>query len=233
MLLLMKDNSQGFSLLELLAGMAIVSIGLSAAIPNIERNLRQGEVDRFAQQLETGIFGLRAKLGQQKTSCTLTFQTSGIETFLPPRDLLEVGTNHELLQCCDSEIRGCKFSQDIADAIIGNTNAEIARKNQYLAPDQQLPKLTQQQEQKIYRERSLRLLNREGSADSKKVEVSVNHTNYELTPPGTSTMTSNLLFLIRSTNRTNQNLQTRCLQVSGTGTIFRGSWNTLNSACEN
>ena len=227
----MKDNSQGFSLLELLAGMAIVSIGLSAAIPLL-RNLRQGEVDRFPHNWRR-IFGLRAKLGQQKTSCTLTFQTSGIETFLPPRDLLEVGTNHELLQCCDSEIRGCKFSQDIADAIIGNTNAEIARKNQYLAPDQQLPKLTQQQEQKIYRERSLRLLNREGSADSKKVEVSVNHTNYELTPPGTSTMTSNLLFLIRSTNRTNQNLQTRCLQVSGTGTIFRGSWNTLNSACEN
>ena len=146
-----------------------VSIGLSAAIPNIEPNLRQGEVDRFAQQLETGIFGLRAKLGQQKTSCTLTFQTSGIETFLPPRDLLEVGTNHELLQCCDSEIRGCKFSQDIADAIIGNTNAEIARKNQYLAPDQQLPKLTQQQEQKIYRERSLRLLNGEGSQTLKRL----------------------------------------------------------------
>ena len=84
----MKNQSQGFTLTELIVGMAIVSIGLTAAIPNFYRNMRQGEVDRFTQQLETGFFGLRAKLGQQKTSCTLSFKTSDINTFSPPKDLL-------------------------------------------------------------------------------------------------------------------------------------------------
>ena len=49
--------------------------------------MRQGEVDRFTQQLETGFFGLRTKLGQQKTSCTLSFKTSDINTFSSPKDL--------------------------------------------------------------------------------------------------------------------------------------------------
>ena len=47
MLHLMKKQSPGFTLTELLVGMAIVSIGLTAAIPNIQRNMKQGEVDRF------------------------------------------------------------------------------------------------------------------------------------------------------------------------------------------
>ena len=93
----MKKQSPGFTLTELLVGMAIVSIGLTAAIPNIQRNMKQGEVDRFTQQLETGFFGLRAKLGQQKTSCTLEFKTSNINTFSSPKDLIETRSNPELL----------------------------------------------------------------------------------------------------------------------------------------
>ena len=52
----MKTKSAGFSLLELLVGMVIVTIGLSAAIPSYLRNMRQGEVDRYTQQLEAGFF---------------------------------------------------------------------------------------------------------------------------------------------------------------------------------
>ena len=84
----MKSSSEGFSLLELLVGMVIVTIGLSVALPSYMRNLRQGEVDRYAQQLEAGFFGLRAKLGQHKTSCTLKFGTDGLK-FCCPADLLE------------------------------------------------------------------------------------------------------------------------------------------------
>ena len=78
----MKSKSTGFSLLELLVGIVIITIGLSAALPSYLRNIRQGEVDRYTQQLETGFFGLRAKLGQQKTSCTLNFDTSGLGNLL-------------------------------------------------------------------------------------------------------------------------------------------------------
>ena len=79
----MKFKSAGFSLLELLVGMVIITIGLSVAIPSYVRNMRQGEVDRYTQQLEAGFFGLRAKLGQQKTSCTLNFDTNGLSNFAP------------------------------------------------------------------------------------------------------------------------------------------------------
>ena len=68
---MMKKQIQGFTLLELLAGLVIVTIGLSAALPSYLRNVKQGDVDRYTQQLEAGFFSLRAQLGQQKTSCTL------------------------------------------------------------------------------------------------------------------------------------------------------------------
>ena len=77
----MTSKSSGFSLLEMLVGMVIITIGLSAAIPSYVRNMRQGEVDRYTQLLEAGFFGLRAKLGRQKTSCTLHFDTSGLNNF--------------------------------------------------------------------------------------------------------------------------------------------------------
>lgn len=217
----MKNQSQGFTLTELIVGIAIVSIGLTTAIPEFHRNMRQGEVDRFTQQLETGFFGLRAKLGQQKTSCTLSFKTSDINTFSSPKDLLETRSNPELLKCCDSDIGGCEFSPNIAKAIINNISNQSKESNP-LSTDEEL---------KIKRDRTLRLLNREGTPESRQVEVAVNTGTYELTPPGTSTMASDLLVLIRSTNSTEQRLRTRCLRISGTGTIYKGSWDNSTSVC--
>ena len=61
----MKTKSAGFSLLELLVGMVIVTIGLSAAIPSYLRNMRQGEVDRYTQQQDIDrMRALEAQMGQ-------------------------------------------------------------------------------------------------------------------------------------------------------------------------
>ena len=95
---------------------------------------------------------------------------------------------------------------------------------------------------KVIRDRSLRLLNREGTPESKKVEISVNLESYELTPPGTSTSGTNslsdefgspqdLIFLIRSKASEEKRLRTRCIQVSGIGSIFRASWNYESLKC--
>ena len=86
----MRSEHSGFTLLEMIAGMAIITIGLTAAIPPYLRNMRQGEVDRYTQQLEAGLFGLRAKLGQQKTSCALNFDQNGLSNFVAPADLVEM-----------------------------------------------------------------------------------------------------------------------------------------------
>ena len=215
----MKSKSAGFSLLELLVGMVIVTIGLTAAIPSYLRNMRQGEVDRYTQQLEAGFFGLRAKLGQQKTSCTLNFDINGLNNFAPPADVVEMQDHPERIECCNSDIEaagrssGCAYGPEIGTLLAeGSSGDERA---------------------KIIRDRSLRLLDREGTPESDAVEVSVNLASYELTPPGTSTMSDDLIFLIRSTNTKEERLRTRCLQISGTGTIFRANWDASTSSCGN
>ena len=215
----MMNQSKGFSLLELLVGIVIITIGLSTSIPTYMRNMRQGEVDRYTQQIEAGFFGLRAKLGKQKTSCTLRFDLSGLNNFVPPADLVEMGKHPERIECCNSDIRaagepsGCANGPQIG-ALLASSITDS------------------QQKSKVIRERSMRLVDREGTAESKVVEVAVNSETYELTPPGTSTMTNDLIFLIRSTNTSEQRLRTRCLQISGTGTVLSASWNQDTSSCE-
>ena len=76
-----------------------------------------------------------------------------------------------------------------------------------------------------------RLLDQEGTPESAAVEIAVNLDRYELAPPGTSTMSDKLIFLIRSTNTQEERLRTRCLKISGTGTVFRASWDTKTSRC--
>jgi prepilin-type N-terminal cleavage/methylation domain-containing protein len=213
----MKLKSQGFSLLEMLVGIVIISIGLSASIPTYLRNMRQGEVDRYTQQLEAGFFGLRAKLGQQKTSCTLQFDNNGLNNFVPPADLVEMIQHPERMECCNSDIEaagrsnGCAYGPEIG-ALLAKSSSGAEKT-------------------KIIRDRSLRLLDRERTPESKAVEVSVNLSSYELTPPGTSTMSDELIFLIRSTNTQEKRLRTRCLQIAGTGTIFRANWDSSASSC--
>ncbi|MDC3011183.1 prepilin-type cleavage/methylation domain-containing protein [Synechococcus sp. AH-736-G21] len=197
--------------------MVIVTIGLTAAIPSYMRNMRQGEVDRYTQQLEAGFFGLRAKLGQQKTSCTLNFDTNGLNNFAPPADMVEMKEHPERIECCNSDIEaagrssGCAYGPEIGTLLAKDSSGA--------------------EKEKIIRDRSLRLLDREGAPESDAVEVSVNLESYELTPPGTSTMSDDLIFLIRSTNTEEERLRTRCLQISGTGTIVRASWDASTSSC--
>lgn len=214
-----NNQSKGFSLLELLVGIVIITIGLTTSIPSYIRNMRQGEVDRYTQQIEAGFFGLRAKLGKQKTSCTLRFDHSGLNNFVPPADLVEMGKHPERIECCNSDIRaageasGCAYGPQIG-ALLGSAITDSLQKT------------------KVQRDRSLRLVDREGTKESKVVEVAVNSATYELTPPGTSTMSDNLVFLIRSINTSEQRLRTRCLLISGTGTVLSASWNQATSSCE-
>ena len=214
----MKRRPTGFTLVELLVGMVIVTIGVSAAMPSFLAEGRRGEVERYTQRMEAGFFGLRAKLGQQKTSCTLRFDNVGLNNFVPPADLVEMERNPERIECCNSDIEaagestGCTYGPKIGPLLAQG--------------------LSGQQRDKVIRDRSLRLMDQEETPDSKYVEVAVNLPSYELTPPGTSTMTEALIFLIRSNNSDRQRLRTHCLKISGTGTIFRGSWNEDTSICD-
>ena len=54
----LKQTKTGFSLLEVLITITIVSIISAYAIPTYRRNLSQGHVDRYTQFLKTGLFSL-------------------------------------------------------------------------------------------------------------------------------------------------------------------------------
>ena len=214
----MSKHRNGFSLLEMVIAMLIITMGVSTAVPSYIRSMRQGEVDRYTQQLEAGFFGLRAKLGRQKTSCTLRFENAGLNNFMAPKDLVEMSNNPERLECCNSEIRsagetsGCAYGPEIGALLAESAN-------------------NPEEKNSIERNRSLRLMEEEQTTESKAVALAVNSATYELTPPGTSTMSNDLIFLIRSANSSDDRLRTRCLQISGTGTVFSGSWREATSSC--
>ena len=73
----------------------------------------------------------------------------------------------------------------------------------------------------------------EGTPETKRVEVAATQTEFMMTPPGTSAQIGNLTILIRSVdwdkesvsdNQGNSRLLTRCIDLLGSGSISRGTW---------
>jgi len=57
-----KQTSNGYSLIELLVAVTIISILSAYGLPKFRRNIAQGEVDRYTQFVESGLLSLRARL---------------------------------------------------------------------------------------------------------------------------------------------------------------------------
>jgi prepilin-type N-terminal cleavage/methylation domain-containing protein len=193
----MENNSitpQGFSLLELLIAAVIVIIGTTWSIPQYRRQLALRQLDQYTQQVESGLFSLRARQSVEGTSCQLNFNPNyvGIDNteggYGQPVDVMELShlTEHERdqrLQCCDST--ACRWDSPY------------------------------------------RLMSQENTEASKAVEIKTSEAEYSLSPPGTSTDGNALILLVRSINW-NQDpqrpLPLRCVQLSTTGHLHRGTW---------
>ena len=204
---LRNNPSQGFTLLELLVVIAIVGIFSTYGIFSLRRNVAQGQVDRYTQFVETGLFSLRARLGRFKRGCELYLdQDLSTNTWGPPWKLLEFQqpdgsqSNSTRFKCCYDEIteeqREC-------------TPEDLSGKASY------------------------RFLTMEGTRESKQVEVSTPQAYYELSTAGTSTSGENLTILIRSINSAKEpQLRTRCVELSGSGHIHSGTWNQDADFCD-
>ena len=194
-------KSTGFTLTELLVTTAIIATGAVLTLPSFVRGKHQGDVDRYTQTVESGLFNLRAQLGTTKSCCQLSFPTAN--QFLAPWELLEFqqptggSASLDRIECCNSE-EGC---------INGPT---------------------------------YRMISREGTPETQAVEVAVSKSNFMMTPPGTSAEVGNLTVLIRSKDWNQDSLQdsqgnsrllTRCIDISGSGSISRGTWDEATASC--
>ena len=208
-----KQSETGFSLVEVIVALAILTTSTALTVPIIARNRWQVDVERYATQLESGLYSLRAKLGSRKTSCSMTFPSEF--NFLEPAKITEFsqGTNSTSFNCCDSEISSLINDQDCA---VGH-------------PGHQLSEITKRPLD------NLRIVQTESTPESKNVRVAVSTRNFGFTPPGTTAEAGTLTFLICHQRAASagsptecvpgQNrLSIRCVQIDGTGAVERGRW---------
>lgn len=214
-----KNDQKGFTLLEIIVALVIFTISTAVTVPVITRNHWKVDIDRYTTQLESGLYGLRAKLGARKTSCLITFQSA--YNFLKPEEITEYsqGSNTSDFSCCDSEI----------SSLINDPDCESGH------PGHQLSAITGRPLD------NLRLVQTESTPESQNVRVAVSTTNFGFTPPGTTAEAGTLTFLIcheKSASEANptscipgkNRLNIQCVQIDGTGSVERGRWLNQNES---
>ena len=72
--------SAGFTLLELLIIIVIVVLGSTWAVPQYQRRLALNQLDQYSQQIESGLFSLRARQSAEGTSCEININPSYVGT---------------------------------------------------------------------------------------------------------------------------------------------------------
>ncbi len=200
------NRSTGFTLLELLVAITIVGILSTYGLMSTRRNIAQGEVDRYTQFVESGLFNLRARLTQYKRSCVLNLDTDiATNTWGEPGEILEL-QQADGSQSSSIRLRCCEDPATFEN--IQCTAAELNGQPRY------------------------RFLQIEGTPESKQVEVSARESQYEISPAGISTSNDTLTILIKSRfAATDTRLRTRCVEISGSGNLFSGTWDEVTTSC--
>ena len=203
---LKQTDHSGFTLLELMVVVSIISLTLAWALPQFKRRIDHSSVQSFTQALVSGFYSLRARQGTDGSGCDIgfssTYNFNNGETYGSAKDLFEL--NHlsgaerdQRLKCCDS-------------AQCWNQPGNLTWAKPY------------------------RFLNLEGLPSSERVELQVSSDTYELSPPGTSSISEPLIILVRSIHWSQDSLRpipTHCIEVSSNGVIRKGKWKNTQKQC--
>ena len=87
-----KRCSNGFTLMEMIVVVAIIGTTTTWALPQFKRSYEQGKVDRYTQNLESGLFNLKKRLQKSSKKCTF-FGDIGeglVNTYNDPDKLIEL-----------------------------------------------------------------------------------------------------------------------------------------------
>ncbi len=206
--------SRGFTLLEMLVMLVIAGLTTAWALPAWRRQLLQGQVDRYTENLEAGLFDLKAKAGKEKISFEAT--PPARDTFKKPWELVEFAQPY-----------GPRYNgiDGRLCVIKGNNNpACVECPPQFNKPTCRAPEY--------------RFLKLENTKQAREVELMIHlkgsQTKFEITPPGTINH-DDVVFVVRSRHHvsmTGQPLKQRCVLLSGNGYLHRGNWNPSTSQCD-
>ena len=78
-------KKNGFTLTELMVGLAITSIGMAAFLPSLQQQIRQTSVDSYTSKIESGIIQMKANMVSRQGSCRIQLPAgAGSETESAP-----------------------------------------------------------------------------------------------------------------------------------------------------
>ena len=117
-------NSEGFTLVECLIVLGLISTALAWSIPNLRRQLIRQSVNNYVLRIEAGLQALRMKQAVVKTGCEMNFPSDSLTTvgpqsisqFKPPEATIEVAKlsaneKKDRLNCSDNPMinQGFRF----------------------------------------------------------------------------------------------------------------------------
>ena len=87
-----KRTNGGFTFIEMIVVMTIVGLATTWALPQFKRSLEQSKVDRYTQNLESGLFNLKTRLQKASKKCTFFGGVSSqlVNTYTKPDQLIEL-----------------------------------------------------------------------------------------------------------------------------------------------
>lgn len=224
-MILNQTHNRGFTLLELIVAGAIITMTTVWSIPEFRRGVAQAQVDRYTRNVESGLFSFKAKMGALKESCKIDFgNIPSFQTgeFMDALTMLEQQTfldNNESKRSTSDPLYRCNYNnEDIIDMVsdsiyVSDQDAAIKRVQEVAA--------------------SVQLAGQLNSKEGKKVNVASTAKTYSFTPPGTSINPNSMTLLIQSMEAKKtwaeksdgtSRLRTRCIEVSGNGQVFSGTW---------
>lgn len=201
-----NEAYHGFTLLELLVAITIAAMASAWALPNMQRQFQQQQVDHYTQNLETGLFNLIANVRKSSKYCNLFESQGAINKYINSDALIELTA---IAQTKSTPLEQCRLRREYLDCPDKNNSCTNN-------PDDFL---------------KFRFLSKEKTKDSESIQVLTSQTNYQLSPQGTNPKGENIIFRIRSRKWDQYpGLITRCLVISGNGHLFKGTWEYSTTA---